>query len=289
MSKPRFRDTTFLSRGLGIFNSKWKEGTCMETIYNLSDIDWFEWNGVKCTEYGMHVLKQPSFIRASERTNSVTIPGRAGSLTLLEGEDIYDDIDMVCTCIIDDPYKTVGDTKINQIEKICGWLRGYGKVKFAFDTDGYYEARVTNQISFEKIVAGNPHRSFQVQFQCKPFKRLDSGDTILTATESPFALSNKGNVPSKPILKVYGTSEGTIMCGNDTMIINNFSDASYIVLECEAKKAYTGAVGSTTDPLKLLGTRVTGDWLKIPTGNPRLTFTGGITKIEITPRWRCLG
>lgn len=258
--------------------------------YNtLSDIDWFEWNGVKCTEYGMHVLRQPSFVRAVERTESITIPGKSGSITRLEGEDIYDDISMACTCVIDDPYETVGEMQISRIEKICGWLRGYGKVKFAYDPNGYYEARVSNQISFDKIVAGHPHRSFLVQFQCKPFKRLDSGDIAVTVSSSPYTLSNKGNIPSQPLLKVYGTSEGTIMCGRSTMIVTDFSNINYIMLECEAKKAYTGSRGLADDPLRLLGTRVTGEWMTIPTGNSFLTFSGGISKIEITPRWRCLG
>ncbi len=37
----------------------------MGIIHSLSDIDWFEWNGVKCAQYGMHVRQQPSFIRPS--------------------------------------------------------------------------------------------------------------------------------------------------------------------------------------------------------------------------------
>ena len=54
----------------------------MGIIHSLSDIDWFEWNGVKCTQYGMHVLQQPSFIRPAERAEYVEIPGKAGSLSV---------------------------------------------------------------------------------------------------------------------------------------------------------------------------------------------------------------
>ena len=256
----------------------------MGIIHSLSDIDWFEWNGVKCTNYGMHVLQQPSYIRPAERVEYKEIPGRAGSLILLEGEDVYDDISLACTCVIDEP---------SVIRDICSWLRGYGKVKFATDDTGYYEARVENQISFDKIVAGNPHRSFQVQFRCKPFRRLDSGDTTITVSTSPYTLKNLGNVLSLPLLKVYAGSsdvtDATIMIGSSTMIINSLEKNSYIMIDCEAKKAYRGSRGSASDPLTLLGTRVTGEWMKIPTGTSYVSFTGGISKIEITPRWRCLG
>lgn len=254
------------------------------SIHSLSDIDWFEWNGVKCTNYGMHVLQQPSFVRPAERVEYKEIPGKAGSLTLLQGEDVYEDISLACTCVIDDP---------SAVQNICGWLRGYGKVKFATNSSGYYEARIENQISFDKIVAGNPHRSFQVQFRCKPFRRLTSGDETITVESSPHALTNLGNVPSLPLLKIFANSSGitdaTIMIGLSTMIINSLENSSYIMIDCEAKKAYRGSRGSATDPLTLLGTRVTGEWMKIPTGNSFLSFTGGISKIEITPRWRCLG
>ena len=50
----------------------------------LSDIDWFRWNGVKCTEYGMHVLEQPTLLSPKERMEFETVPGRSGSLTLTE-------------------------------------------------------------------------------------------------------------------------------------------------------------------------------------------------------------
>ena len=48
--------------------------------------DWFSWNGVKCTEYGIHVLEQPLITIPAERATFTNVPGRPGSLTTLEGE-----------------------------------------------------------------------------------------------------------------------------------------------------------------------------------------------------------
>lgn len=147
--------------------------------------DWFEWNGIRCTEYGMHVLGQPTIISASERVEYADVPGRSGSLTLLEGGNIYDDITLGCTCIIDDPYQKIGGTNVSVISRICGWLTGGGRVTFANRQEGYYEARISNQISFDKIVRGNPHMSFQVQFRFHPFLYLRSGlskQTVLKGT-----------------------------------------------------------------------------------------------------------
>ena len=65
--------------------------------------DWFEWNGVRCTESGIYVSDQPSITMQQERSTQTKIPGRPGSLTTLEGDDIYDDLTLTATCFIRDP------------------------------------------------------------------------------------------------------------------------------------------------------------------------------------------
>lgn len=254
--------------------------------------DWFEWNGVKCTEYGIHVLKQPSFIMAQERVEFIDIPGRSGSVARTEGSGIYSSISLACTCVIDSPYDVDESSGIMVIEKICGWLRGNGKVTFSNRTNGFYRARIENQISFDQIVQGNPHRSFSVQFRCDPYFYLDEGEIPFTVTGTT-TLINPGNVESQPLIKVIGSGDGSIsFTGSESlpsMYINSFDGLSYIILDCEAKIAYKGSKDNPLDPLTLLGTRVEGDWLVIPDGASFLTLSGGIRSVEITPRWRCLG
>ena len=116
---------------------------------------------------------------------------------------------------------------------------------------------------------------------------MGSGDAVKTFTAAS-TIKNEGNIYSEPLIKVYGTAEGNVMIGNSTMIINSFTNLTYICLDCEAKIAYKGSNGSASDPMTLLGTRVTGEWAKIPEGTSPVSFSGGITKIEITPRWRVI-
>ena len=263
--------------------------------------DWFEWNGVRCTTYGMHALTMPPFISPAERMEQITIPGKAGALTFLEGDEVYDPLVLSSSCVIDDPYGTDPSHPYatSPIEQISAWLKGYGTVKFANRREGYYKGRIANQISFDQAVRGNPHRLFSVQFQCDPFFYLDSGDTSFTITadqgESSTSqlITNPGNCSSMPILRVYGSGEGTIMCGGSTMTIDFDGDENDtaipdIKLDCEAKIAYRGTSGDPLDPLILYGTRVSGEWFKIPAGTSYFVISGGITSIQITPRWRCI-
>ena len=122
--------------------------------------DWFEWNGVKCTDYGIYVTEQPPPTIPEERVTFTDVPGRSGSLTSLEGDYVYNDMVLTATCVISDP---------DRIPEIAGWLRGSGTVTFANRDGGFYYARIINQIPFEKILRGNPHRTFAVNFRCKPF------------------------------------------------------------------------------------------------------------------------
>ncbi|MDD7451844.1 MAG: hypothetical protein PUK76_12460, partial [Treponema sp.] len=139
--------------------------------------DWFEWNGVRCTEYGIHVLEHPLQTVPSERATFTDVPGRSGSLTTLEGEDVYDDMVLTATCLIAGP---------ERIPEIAAWLRGSGKISFANREGGFYYARVVNQIPFEKVLRGNPHRSFSVNFRCKPFFHLDDSSETVIAHSGDF-------------------------------------------------------------------------------------------------------
>ena len=169
--------------------------------------DWFEWNGVRCTDYGIYVTEQPPPTIPEERVTFTNIPGRSGALTTLEGNYVYEDMVLTATCVISDP---------DRIPEIAGWLRGSGTVTFANRDGGFYYARVTNQIPFEKILRGNPHRAFAVNFRCKPFwyEADVAPKNIQPASGSAsgyVTMQNPGNVPSEPIITVTGTGEITLI------------------------------------------------------------------------------
>ena len=84
--------------------------------------DWFEWNGKRCTEYGIHVSEQPPLTLPAERVTFTDVPGRSGSLTTLEGEDVYEDMVLTAQCFIQSGAR---------VPEIAAWLRGSGTVTFA--------------------------------------------------------------------------------------------------------------------------------------------------------------
>ena len=165
--------------------------------------DWFSWNGVRCTEYGIHVTAQPSIIRPSERVTFTNIPGRPGSLTTLEADDVYDDFILPVEC-------TVAD--LSCLSEICAWLRGAGKLQLPARPGGFYHARVANQIQPSQILRNHENRAFTVNFRCQPFWYQENVPEITVTTSGTF-VTNPGSVYSEPVITVYGSGEITLMVG----------------------------------------------------------------------------
>ena len=231
--------------------------------------DWFEWNGTRCTEYGVYVMEQPALTVPSERATTTTIPGGPGSLTTLEGDDVYDDLVLTANCLVRDPA---------QIPTIAAWLKGGGTVSFANRPGGFYYARISNQIPFEKILRGNPHRSFAVNFRCSPPFWYVEHPAEVTMTNSSAVLENPGSVYSEPIIHVYGTGDVTLIVNDCFVELEAIEDS--IILNSVIKEAYKGET--------LLNDHMEGDFPVLKPGTNLISWSGDATRIVIEPNWRYL-
>ena len=230
--------------------------------------DYFIWNGVDCRTKGIHVSELPPITIPLERSTQTTVPGRPGSLTQLEGDDVYDDMILTATCFISDPA---------QIPVIAAWLKGKGTVTFANRTGGHYNARIANQIPFEKVLRGNPHCSFAVNFRCFPFWYKDNVSDV-TITTSGGTITNPGSVYSEPLITLTGSGDITLMIG--TTIVELTGITSGIVLDCALKEAYLGTA--------LMNDHMSGDFPVLKPGLNGISWSGDVTSVVISPRWRFL-
>ena len=236
--------------------------------------NWFKWNGVSCLQYGIYVTELPPPTIPSERVTHTNVPGRAGSLTTLEGDYVYDDVVLSCTCVIADP---------SQIPAIAGWLRGSGTVTFADRDGGFYYATIANQIPFEKILRGNPHRLFTINFRCQPFwyesdvapKNIKPASG---STNGYVTMNNPGNVPSEPIITVTGTGEITLMV--DMTIIELSDIDGEIIIDSVLQEAYAGTTS--------MNSCMSGDFPTLPPGSSTISWTGNVTFLTVEPNWRYL-
>jgi predicted phage tail component-like protein len=236
--------------------------------------DWFTFAGVKSTGLGIYVQEFPDFTFPAERATFKPVPGRSGSLTLLEGDTVYDDITLSVECFVRD---------LTNIDAIGAWLRGRGALILGTVPDRYYDARVINQIEFAKVLRGHEHRTLTVNFRCHPFRYIYPAATDVVMTVSGTTIQNTGNVPSEPIIDVEGTGDITLTVGGDTFIITGLTDE--IIIDSPKQTCYD-TVGTTN--LSGIFSNVDLKWPTLPVGTSAISWTGTVTKVTVTPNWRCL-
>lgn len=229
---------------------------------------WFSFNSRKSSEFGIRVLRQPALIRPLERTVRTVVPGRAGSLVSIQGEDVYDDILLEAECYLENTVR---------IGEINAWLKGSGRLELSGRPSGHYRARVNNQISFEKLLRVNPHVSFSVIFRCFPFWYRDNVSDI-SVTASGTMITNPGNVSAEPLITVYDKGDISLIVGITLVELTNISGS--IVLDCEMKEAYAGS--------GLMNNYMSGDFPVLTPGTNAISWSGAVTKIAIRSNWRYL-
>ena len=249
--------------------------------------DWFEWGGVRCTDYGIHVSEQPPITIPKERTTQVTVPGRPGTVTVTEGADVYENKTLTAKCWLADP--TV-------IPEVAAWLKGRNTLTFANRQGGHYYARLSNQVLFKRILRGNPHVSFDIEFLCSPFWYPDNvQETDIPASNNVVShiMSGVGSVYSQPKITVHGSGSINLMVNGATVYLDDISDP--ITIDCDSGIAYTF---DANDQKVFAGEHVSledGEWPRLqPNGYAnRISGTASgngstLTKVIIQPNWRYL-
>ena len=175
---------------------------------------------------------------------------------------------LTATCFLSDP---------SQIPSIAAWLKGSGTITFANRPGGFYYARVANQISFEKILRGNMHRAFAVNFRSKPFWYTENVEPI-TLTESGTFITNPGSVYSEPVITVYGSGDITLMVGTTVVELTGIDGS--ITLDTPLMEAYKDTTG--------MNGSMSGDFPTLAPGANAVSWNGNVTSVVIQLNWRYL-
>ena len=227
----------------------------------------FIWNDENSSDYGVYVLAQPKLTIPLERSTQTNVPGRPGSLTMFEGEDVYDDIVLTVECYLEDP---------RRVPDIARWLKGSGTVVFGNRPGGHYKARVANQIAFEKILPVRPQCTFSVNFRCGPFWYEDGvGEIELTEAGT---IVNHGSVYAEPIITVTGSGDITLTVNGGIVELAGVDGS--ITLNSELQEAYSGQTS--------LNDHMTGDFPRLVPGKNTISWTGTVTGVVVMPNWRHL-
>ena len=194
----------------------------------------FIWKNADCRSMGITLPAPPQIIRGEERVSHVTIPGRAGELTLTEGDDIYQSYIQTVTI------RMRGGMRVREI---LDWLKGDGYVTFGGEPDRRQKARVIGAVSMNRHSKNTDYWTGEVQFYCEPLKELLNPATT-EITSSGSTVANAGDVKSRPKITATASSTSmTITAGGKTLEITGVTSADQYIIDCEAGMV-TNAAGT---------------------------------------------
>lgn len=219
--------------------------------------------GVSNQAYGVVVTSMPAIPAPLERGEAISIPGRSGDVW--RGEGAYEAVQISVTLWV--PPEA-------DLAAVRGWLSGEGKLYIGSDPY-YWRARVSAVTAYTPCVF-NDGWTATVTFECMPFRHADGG--IFTVTTNPYTVGNIFTAFAEPLIEINLTADAEIsFCGTE-FALTGLTGTVYV--DCELQECYT-ADGVAND-------HMTGPFPVIPPGDSEISWTGGVSSMTVTPRWRTL-
>lgn len=242
-------------------------------------------NGVNSRDLGVEVETFPSYEYPEKEYQVYHVPGRNGDI------------------VIDtNTYKNVSRTyRINAATRdrvdyykltnsIVEWLHsssGYARLEDSYEPDFYRLAYYKDGGSISNIF--NQAGQATIKFICKPQRFYKKGELpVLWAysdNDGTEHLQNETGFSAKPLIKVIKSSsgsEGTIWVGSYSLKIKTTSAAT-LYIDCELQDAYSLIEGQLNQNSNI--ELNSGEFPVLKPGSNTITFTSGISYLEITPRW----
>ena len=234
----------------------------------------FKFGNNTTAEFSMYVEKYPTQTGAQRKCNTVSVPGRNGDLHFLE--NAFANYTQAYECYFH------GELCMpEQAHAVKAWLLGdgsYRRLEDIYDPLHFRLASFRGPLDIENVL--NKYGRCTVCFDCAPQAFLKSGEHAVKFPAEGI-LHNPTAYTALPIVTVYGHAAGTVTIGTNTVKVNAITDP--IILDCDTQNAYSqpgeGAPQNQNGNIRAI------PFPSLSPGDNVISFSGGITMIEIIPRW----
>lgn len=226
------------------------------------------YNGVSSKDYGLYLTGSGVYNAPERDIDTVEIPGRNGSLTIDNGR--YKNVTQSYEAFIHKNFA-------KNAEGVRAWLlsaTGYHRLEDTYDPEHFRLARFVGPLEFtvRALCAG---AETQLLFDCDPRRFLKSGEATVEVTGAT-TINNQTLFEALPLLAVYGSGAGSITVSGELISISSIDE--YITLDCEQQNAYKGTENKNA-------TVSLTEFPVLRPGENTISISGGVSRIEITPRW----
>lgn len=231
-------------------------------------------NGRSSADYGIIVEHPPGHSWPEKDYDVVHVPGRNGDLLFDNGS--YKNVSRKYEIALGSRYLYLHE----QIDGIFAWLHsasGYARLEDSYEPEHFRLAAYREGNDLENIL-GHAGRA-TISFDCKPQRFLKTGEKSIAFTGSGY-LMNPTQFTALPIIKITkNNSSGVLNINGYTLTIASDSSTS-LVIDSEIQNAYSGTLNKNS-----IVTLNSGNFPMLGAGSNAISFSGGISKVEVTPRW----
>lgn len=226
------------------------------------------WHGECSDDYHVIVERFPDVHIPSRKQEKVSVPGRNGDLII--EQDAFENVTQRYEIYISAEKPRLPIIARRVVEWLC--VSGYQRLEDSYFLDSYRLASFAGGLEIENIL--NRFGRATLEFDCKPQRFLHDGEETISFSAAGI-LVNPTLFKSAPLITVYGSGSGALVIGDTNISLTGIS--SFVVLDSDIQDAYKGIENKNST--------MTGSFPFLEPGANLISFSGGITKIEITPRW----
>lgn len=227
-------------------------------------------NGISSQDLHIQVQTEPDYDFPEKDYEVTHVPGRNGDIVIDQGS--WQNVSRKYNLAMD-----AGKISYTEVaSKLVQWLHsasGYARLEDSYEPDFYRMAMYKDSGSISNIY--NKAGQIEVEFTCKPQRYFKSGEVADTFTAST-EYRNPTDFPAKPLIKIYGSGPGTVGIDKYTVTINDIVDG--MIVDSEQQDTYKDQMNCNSKVHIL-------EYPKLVAGNNAITLSGGVTSIEIIPRW----
>lgn len=228
------------------------------------------YNGVSSATLGMYLAEEPTITQPERQVDTITVPGRAGEVIIDKGG--LKDVKTELKCYIRD---------VAKLPQAMAYLTGSGKLTISTDAGHEYRAYFPGGAEADRLIRNLAAREITVPVRLKPYRyRIPEAADITLTTGG--IVANPGTAKSAPRIAITCTGTGTLYIGTAYSIDLEGLTGGCIV-DTDAMDVY--AMDGITPMYSGVSME---DFPFLAPGNNNISWTGDISGVKITPRWRDL-
>ena len=231
------------------------------------------YNGLSSTDFNVVIEHPPVFTYPERVYEKVHVPGRNGDVIVDTG--VYNNV----TAKYDISFGSYEKKFVELAYSASSWLHSalgsYARLEDSYDPEHFRLAAYLEENEFENIVMQGGRTS--IEFDCKPQKFLKTGERTTLIDQNNTILSNPTYHKALPLIKVHGSGSGSFTIGTIMTSISEITDG--MIFDSDVEDVYFGNENKNSAVTMPDGFPVFGP------GKTLISFSDGITSLEIIPRW----